>query len=88
MGALTVVIIYAIAKNLFDVEVAQWTARFMAFFPQMVFWSGAIYKDPAIMFCIAACMYAVLKLSSAFTGSRGGRRLQHHLRRILQFGND
>ena len=67
VGALTVVIIYAIAKNLFDVEVAQWTARFMAFFPQMVFWSGAIYKDPAIMFCIAACMYAVLKLSSAFT---------------------
>jgi hypothetical protein len=48
-------------------EVAQWTARFMAFFPQMVFWSGAIYKDPAIMLCIALCMYAVLKLSSELT---------------------
>jgi 4-amino-4-deoxy-L-arabinose transferase-like glycosyltransferase len=67
LGALTVVVIYAIAKELFDVEVAQWTARFMAFFPQMVFWSGAIYKDPAIMLCIAVCMYAVIKLSTAFT---------------------
>lgn len=67
LGALTVVVIYAIAKDLFDVEVAQWTARFMAFFPQMVFWSGAIYKDPAIMLCIAVSMYAVLRLSSAFT---------------------
>jgi 4-amino-4-deoxy-L-arabinose transferase-like glycosyltransferase len=67
IGALTVVVIYAIAKDLFDVEVAQWTARFMAFFPQMVFWSGAIYKDPAIMLCIALSMYAVLKLSSELT---------------------
>jgi 4-amino-4-deoxy-L-arabinose transferase-like glycosyltransferase len=67
IGALTVVVIYAIAKELFDVEVAQWTARFMAFFPQMIFWSGAIYKDPAIMFCIAVCMYAVVKLSREFT---------------------
>ena len=63
IGALTVLVIYAIGKHLFDVEVAQWAARFMAFFPQVVFWSGAIYKDPAVMFCIAACMYAVLKLS-------------------------
>jgi 4-amino-4-deoxy-L-arabinose transferase-like glycosyltransferase len=67
IGALTVVVIYAIAKDLFDVEVAQWTARFMAFFPQMVFWSGAIYKDPAIMFCIAVCMFAVVRLNHAFT---------------------
>jgi 4-amino-4-deoxy-L-arabinose transferase-like glycosyltransferase len=67
IGALTVLVIYAIAKDLFDAEVARWAARFMAFFPQMVFWSGAIYKDPAIMLCIALCMYAVLKLSLSFT---------------------
>ncbi|MBW8868665.1 MAG: glycosyltransferase family 39 protein [Acidobacteria bacterium] len=67
VGALTVLVIYAIAKELFDAEVALWAARFMAFFPQMVFWSGAIYKDPAIMLCIALCMYAVLRLSSEFT---------------------
>ena len=67
IGALTVIVIYAIAKDLFDAEVAQWTGRFMAFFPQMIFWSGAIYKDPAIMLCIALCMYAVLKLNSELT---------------------
>jgi 4-amino-4-deoxy-L-arabinose transferase-like glycosyltransferase len=67
IGAFTIVVIYAIAKDLFDVEVGQWSARFMAFFPQMVFWSGAIYKDPLIMLCIAVCMYAVLKLNHEFT---------------------
>jgi len=67
VGAVTVLVIYAIAKDLFDAEVALWAARFMAFFPQMVFWSGAIYKDPAIMLCIALCMYAVLRLSTQFT---------------------
>ncbi len=67
IGAATVLVIYAIAKDLFDVEVAQWAGRFMAFFPQMIFWSGAIYKDPAIMLCIALCMYAVLKLNHEFT---------------------
>ena len=67
IGAATVLVLYAIAKDLFDVEVAQWTGRFMAFFPQMVFWSGAIYKDPSIMLCIAICMYAVVKLNHEFT---------------------
>jgi 4-amino-4-deoxy-L-arabinose transferase-like glycosyltransferase len=67
IGAVTVLVIYAIGKDLFDVEVAQWTARFMAFFPQVVFWSGGIYKDPAIMLCIALCMYAVLKLNQQLT---------------------
>src|SRR5258706_13830572 len=67
IGALTAIVIYAIAKDLFDVEVAQWSARFMAFFPQMVFWSGAIYKDPLIILCTALCMYAVLRPSTQFT---------------------
>jgi 4-amino-4-deoxy-L-arabinose transferase-like glycosyltransferase len=67
IGALTVLVIYAIAKDLFDTQVAQWSARFMAFFPQMLFWSGALYKDPAIMLCISLCMYAVLKLRTRLT---------------------
>ncbi|MGH9884505.1 MAG: ArnT family glycosyltransferase [bacterium] len=67
IGGLTVLVIYAIAKDLFDVQVAQWSARFMGFFPQMLFWSGALYKDPAIMLCIALCMYAVLKMRTQFT---------------------
>lgn len=66
IGSLTVVVIYAIARRLFDKDVARWAARFMAFFPQMIFWSGALYKDPAIMLCIAVCMYALLVLRERF----------------------
>jgi hypothetical protein len=62
MGALTVVVIHAIALRLFGRAVARWTAIFMAFFPQMVFWSVGMYKDPATLLCIAVCMYAVLRL--------------------------
>jgi 4-amino-4-deoxy-L-arabinose transferase-like glycosyltransferase len=62
MGGLTVIVIYAIASQLFDRAVARWAALFMAFFPQMVFWSTGMYKDPAILLCIALAMYAVVRL--------------------------
>jgi hypothetical protein len=39
----------------------------MAFFPQMVFWSTGMYKDPAIQLCIAVSMYAVLRLRERLT---------------------
>ncbi len=61
-GGLTVLIIYAITARLFDAAAARWAALFMAFFPQVVFWSAGMYKDPAILLCIALCMYAVLRL--------------------------
>jgi 4-amino-4-deoxy-L-arabinose transferase-like glycosyltransferase len=67
IGGLSVLVIYAIAKHLFDPKAARWAALFMAFFPQMIFWSCAMYKDPSILFCIALCMYAVLKLRERFT---------------------
>lgn len=62
MGGITVLVIYAIAARLFDRSSARWAAVFMAFFPQMVFWSTGMYKDPAILLCIAVSMYAVLRL--------------------------
>jgi hypothetical protein len=61
-GGLTVLVIYAIAARLFDHATARWAAIFMAFFPQMVFWSTGLYKDPAILLSIASAMYAVLRL--------------------------
>jgi 4-amino-4-deoxy-L-arabinose transferase-like glycosyltransferase len=66
IGALSVLVVYAIAGQLFDERVARWAALFMAFFPQMIFWSCAIYKDPAVLLCIALSMYAVLKLRESF----------------------
>jgi len=62
IGSVTVLVIYATAARLFDRATARWAALFMAFFPQMVFWSTGMYKDPAILLCIAASMYAVLLL--------------------------
>jgi 4-amino-4-deoxy-L-arabinose transferase-like glycosyltransferase len=62
IGGLTVLVIYAMAARLFGRPAARWAALFMAFFPQMVFWSTGMYKDPAILLCIAVAMYAVLNL--------------------------
>jgi 4-amino-4-deoxy-L-arabinose transferase-like glycosyltransferase len=62
IGGLTVLVIYAIAARLFDRAAARWAAVFMAFFPQVVFWSTGMYKDPPILLCIALAMYAVLRL--------------------------
>jgi 4-amino-4-deoxy-L-arabinose transferase-like glycosyltransferase len=62
IGAATMLVIYAIAVRLFGRAAARWAALFMAFFPQVVFWSTGMYKDPAIQLCIALSMYAVLRL--------------------------
>jgi 4-amino-4-deoxy-L-arabinose transferase-like glycosyltransferase len=67
IGSVTALVIYAIAKDLFDERVARWSGLFMAFFPQMVFWSAGMYKDPAVLFLIAVSMYAVLGLRRRFT---------------------
>jgi len=62
MGGVTVLVIYAITAKLFDRSAARWAAIFMAFVPQMVFWSTGMYKDPPILLCIAVSMYAVVTL--------------------------
>jgi 4-amino-4-deoxy-L-arabinose transferase-like glycosyltransferase len=62
VSGITVLAIYAIASRLFDRAAARYAALFMAFFPQMIFWSAGMYKDPAVLLCIALCMYAVLLL--------------------------
>jgi 4-amino-4-deoxy-L-arabinose transferase-like glycosyltransferase len=66
IGAVNALLIYAIAVHLFDTKSARKAALFMAFFPQMVFWSGGMYKDPAIIFCIATSMYAAIRLAKRF----------------------
>jgi hypothetical protein len=67
IGACTVLVIYGISRELFGRPAARWAALFMAFFPQMIFWSTAMYKDPAILLCIALCMYSVLLLRERFS---------------------
>lgn len=69
IGGITVLVIYAIAVRLFDRAAARWAALFMAFFPQMVFWSTGMYKDPATLLCIAVAMYAVVGLRERLSPS-------------------
>jgi hypothetical protein len=52
IGALTVVVIHALAMRLFGAAVARRAAVMTAFFPCMVFWSAGMYKDPATILCI------------------------------------
>lgn len=62
IGGVTVLVIFAITARLFGRPAARWAALFMAFFPQMVFWSTGMYKDPAILLSIALAMFAVVTL--------------------------
>lgn len=65
IGALTVVVMHALATRLFGPLVARRVAILMAFFPGMVFWSAGMYKDPIILLFIAVSMYAVVRLREA-----------------------
>jgi 4-amino-4-deoxy-L-arabinose transferase-like glycosyltransferase len=67
ISGVTILVIYAIAAKLFDRTAARLAALFMAFFPQMIFWSAGMYKDPAVLLSIAVCMYSVLLLRERLT---------------------
>jgi 4-amino-4-deoxy-L-arabinose transferase-like glycosyltransferase len=67
IGALTVIVIHALAMRLFGAAVARRTVVLTAFFPGMVFWSAGMYKDPAVLLCIVVSMYAVVQLRQAFS---------------------
>ena len=67
IGSVTVLVVYAIGHRLFGRGVARWSALFMAFFPQMLFWSAGMYKDPLVLLCIAVAMFAVLRLRESLS---------------------
>lgn len=62
IGALTPVVIFEIGLLLYNKRVATTAMLLTAFFPQMIFWSCALYKDPAVMLCIAANILCVFRL--------------------------
>ena len=66
IGALTPIIIFEIGLLLYNERVAARAMLFTAFFPQMIFWSAAMYKDAAVMFFIALSMWSVLRLKLRF----------------------
>ena len=62
LGALTVVIIYKIARLIFDRDVAITAAKWVMFFPAFIVWSALPWKDAPMMFFESAAIYAIMKL--------------------------
>jgi hypothetical protein len=62
IGALTPIVVLELGLILYDRRVASTAMLLTAFFPQMIFWSAALYKDPVIMLAIATNILAVLRL--------------------------
>jgi hypothetical protein len=67
IGALVPIAILDLALLLYDRKIAIRAMVLTAFFPQMIFWSSALYKDAAVMLCIAANMLLVLRLKQRFS---------------------
>ena len=66
IGSLTAVVIFDLGLRLYDLVTARRAMMFTAFFPQMIFWSAALYKDAAVMFCIALSIWALVRLKNQF----------------------
>lgn len=66
VGGLGALLVFAIAREIFGIEVARKAMKMMSFFPQVIFWSAGMYKDPAIILCIGVCMYSVIRLARRF----------------------
>jgi len=62
LGALTVIIIYKIARLIFERDVAVVAAKWATFFPALIVWSALPWKDTPMMFFECAAIYAVMKL--------------------------
>jgi hypothetical protein len=66
IGTLVSVVVFEIALLLYDRGVATRAMLLTTFFPQMMFWSCAIYKDPLVMLCAGLNILAVLRLRERF----------------------
>jgi hypothetical protein len=67
VGALTVVLVYRIARSLFSENVAVKTAWFTCLLPSMLIWSAQTLKEPNIIFLETVVMYCCVRLKSGFS---------------------
>ena len=62
-GAATAPVIFLCAQHIFsNIKVARLSAYFAAFYPSLVLWSSQGLKDGPIVFLLATCILATLKL--------------------------
>ena len=63
LGAATAPVIFLCAQHIFqNNKVARYSAYFVAFYPSLVLWSSQGLKDGPIVFLLALCVLATLKL--------------------------
>ncbi len=67
IGALTPICIFELGLLIYNPRVATRAMLFAAFFPQILFWSSGLYKDPSIMLCIALNILAAVHLKNRLT---------------------
>ncbi len=66
LGALTVLNIYFIARRLFNVESARYSALVVAVLPSLVLWSSIASKDPYTQFLISFAVHLLLRIKERF----------------------
>ena len=69
LGALTSIVILELGLLIYDQRTAFRAMLLTAFFPQVIFWSAALYKDASVMLCIALNILALLRLRSRIRAS-------------------
>ena len=62
VGAVNALLIYHIAKRLFNADVARRASLLVAFLPAFAFWSALLYKEAMVLMFIALSIYATLQL--------------------------
>ncbi len=62
VGAVNALLIYHIAKQLFNADVARRASLLVAFLPAFAFWSALLYKEAMVLMFIALSIYATLQL--------------------------
>jgi len=68
MGASTAPLVYLCAAHVFqNKRVARFSAYAVAFYPSLVLWSSQALKDGPIVFFLAVCILATLKLGEKFS---------------------
>jgi 4-amino-4-deoxy-L-arabinose transferase-like glycosyltransferase len=68
VGASTAVVVYHVAKILFNnIRVSRVAAVLVAFFPSLILWSSQALKDGLIILALAIAMYATLRLMEKIT---------------------
>lgn len=63
-GSFTVVLVYRVAATLFGRAAAEKAGLWTAFFPSLVIWSAQTIKEPFVILCEIAIVYAAIALQA------------------------